>query len=91
MHFHPGLFAQTARSYRQQHDADPAPRQIAVLRIDGNFASSYEDVMYHLFEVGVRACNPHVPHASLTPPPSIPWDCRLAPTIPPLPNCSPWP
>ena len=50
--FHPGLFSRTTQDYRVQQDALlSGPRPIAVLRVDGNFASSYEDALYNLYEL----------------------------------------
>ena len=47
--FHVGLFNETTQAFgasqRREH------RAIAVLRIDGNYYSSYEDAMYQLFDL----------------------------------------
>ena len=45
--FHKGLFQHTARAWNAMAAAD---RRVAVLRVDGNFYSSYRDVMYAMYE-----------------------------------------
>ena len=45
--FHQGLFEQTVPAFRR---AKSGLLQIAVLRIDGNFYSSYQTVLYNMYE-----------------------------------------
>ena len=66
VHFHEGLFNDTAYAFAAHtHRGQP----IAVLRIDGNFYSSYEDAMYNLFPLvpvgGVVIFDDVVSHVSV--------------------------
>jgi hypothetical protein len=45
--FFKGLFKDTVPTFRQQHNGS----KIAILRIDGNFYDSYQDALYHLYEL----------------------------------------
>jgi len=45
--FYEGLFNQTTRKFRERNKDG----SIAVLRVDGNFYKSYQDVMYNLYEL----------------------------------------
>jgi len=46
--FHVGLFQETARAFRAEHDV--ARTRLAILRIDGNFYDSYQDALYQMYE-----------------------------------------
>ena len=46
VHFHKGLFQKSCPAF---HAANPDTK-IAVLRVDGNFYSSYQDVLYALYD-----------------------------------------
>ena len=48
VHFEVGLFQQTTKAWRAQHDLTTT--SIAILRVDGNFYDSYSDAMYHLYD-----------------------------------------
>ncbi|GBF96938.1 hypothetical protein Rsub_09018 [Raphidocelis subcapitata] len=45
--FHPGFFNESTKAFRE---GAPRGTRIAVLRVDGNFYDSYQDVMYNLYE-----------------------------------------
>jgi hypothetical protein len=50
--FHRGLFSATAPAFRAAHPpGGAASRALAVLRLDGNFYASYQDVLYALYEL----------------------------------------
>ena len=47
VHFHEGLFNETTAAFRKHHSM----KSIAVLRVDGNFYTSYQDSLYNLYEL----------------------------------------
>lgn len=48
--FHPGLFNDSLRKFYYRNKQNGIRRQVAVLRIDGNFYESYMDALYYMWE-----------------------------------------